>query len=126
LERGASAVEFALILPLFLLILFGVIDYGWLLTNQIILTNAVSAGARAAVKAEEDEQSQAFARQAVREAFWIQELKEELVETSIVADDSPKRIEVWVSDLTYRPLTGFLPAALLPQKLTAKAVMVFP
>ncbi len=42
-------VEFALILPIFLLILCGIIDFGWLFYNQLSLNNACREGARYAV-----------------------------------------------------------------------------
>ena len=45
-ESGASAVEFALVLPLLMLILFGIIEFGMALYRQAILTNASREGAR--------------------------------------------------------------------------------
>lgn len=50
--RGAAAVEYALTLPLFLLIAFGSLQYGWgfLLAQRI--TNAARYGARVAVRAD--------------------------------------------------------------------------
>ena len=45
-ERGAAAVEFALILPVLLLIVGGVIDFGWAYYNQIVLSNAARDGVR--------------------------------------------------------------------------------
>ena len=47
-DRGAAAVEFALVLPLLLLILFGIIDFGRALNTQITLTQAAREGARVA------------------------------------------------------------------------------
>lgn len=48
-DRGASAVEFALVLPLFLLVIAGVVDFGRAFFTQVILTNAAREGARAAI-----------------------------------------------------------------------------
>ena len=48
-QNGATAVEFALILPLLILILFGIIEFGLLLYNQQVITNAAREGARAGV-----------------------------------------------------------------------------
>ena len=48
-ERGAAAVEFALILPLLILLIGGIIDFGRAYFTQIELTNAAREGARAAV-----------------------------------------------------------------------------
>jgi Flp pilus assembly protein TadG len=45
-ESGASAVEFALLLPLLMMILFGIIEFGMALYRQAILTNASREGAR--------------------------------------------------------------------------------
>jgi hypothetical protein len=47
-DRGAAAVEFALVLPVLLLIIFGIIDFGRMLTAKITLTEAAREGARAA------------------------------------------------------------------------------
>ena len=45
-ESGASAVEFALLLPVLMMILFGIIEFGLALHRQAILTNASREGAR--------------------------------------------------------------------------------
>jgi Flp pilus assembly protein TadG len=47
-DRGTAAVEFALVLPLLLFILFGIIDFGRALNAQIVLTQAAREGARLA------------------------------------------------------------------------------
>jgi Flp pilus assembly protein TadG len=47
-DRGAAAVEFALLLPLLLLIVFGIIDVGRALNAQITLAEAAREGARLA------------------------------------------------------------------------------
>jgi len=48
-EKGQSIVEFALVLPLILLIVCGIIDFGWLFYNQLTLNNACRDAARYAV-----------------------------------------------------------------------------
>jgi hypothetical protein len=45
-ERGQSLVEMALVLPLLLLLLAGIIDFGRAYNNYIIITNAAREGAR--------------------------------------------------------------------------------
>ena len=47
-ERGQSITEFALVLPLIVLLLFGVIQFGITFNNYVTLTDAVRAGARKA------------------------------------------------------------------------------
>jgi Flp pilus assembly protein TadG len=45
-EEGAAAVELALVLPVLLLLVFGLIDFGRVMQQQIQLTEAVREGAR--------------------------------------------------------------------------------
>src|SRR5690606_30089535 len=44
---GAHAVEFALIMPVLVAIVGGVIDYGWLFWREALAINALREGARA-------------------------------------------------------------------------------
>ncbi len=46
LELGVALVEFALVLPVLLLVVFGIINYSILLFDQAIITNAAREGAR--------------------------------------------------------------------------------
>jgi Flp pilus assembly protein TadG len=151
-ERGASAVEFALLLPLLLLILFAIIEYGWFFANRIVLMNAVSDAARAAVKAREweGEEPKEFAAQAFKRACWIAGTEDidivdgeaspgatqpgKVAVVVAVDENRPRAVEV-IAVMGYRPLTGFLPQAgpdaqdglgLLPRSIAAKSVMVFP
>ena len=48
-RRGAAIVEFAVVLPLLLTLLFGIIDFGWVFLVRQTLTNAAREGARVAV-----------------------------------------------------------------------------
>jgi Flp pilus assembly protein TadG len=45
-EDGQATVEFALVLPILLMILCGIIDFGWLFYNQAMVNNACREGAR--------------------------------------------------------------------------------
>jgi Flp pilus assembly protein TadG len=45
-EKGQSMTEFALVLPILAVLLFGVIQFGIVFNNYIQLTDAVRAGAR--------------------------------------------------------------------------------
>jgi Flp pilus assembly protein TadG len=47
-EKGQTATELALVLPVFCVLLFGVIQFGILYNNYITLTDAARAGARKA------------------------------------------------------------------------------
>ncbi len=45
-EKGAAVVEFAVVLPLLLVIVFGIVEFGFLMYNQAMITNAAREGAR--------------------------------------------------------------------------------
>jgi Flp pilus assembly protein TadG len=48
-EHGAVAAEFALLLPMLLMILFGIIEFGMMMYGREIVTNAAREGARAGI-----------------------------------------------------------------------------
>ncbi len=48
-DRGVAAVEFALIFPLLILIVFGTIDFGFLVNRSTMMNNAAREGARVAI-----------------------------------------------------------------------------
>jgi Flp pilus assembly protein TadG len=50
-QKGAVVVEFALVLPLLILLLVGIIEFGLILYNQQVLTNACREGTRAGIVA---------------------------------------------------------------------------
>ena len=49
LQSGVAAVEFALVLPLLLALLFGMVEVSLLLYDQAVITNASREGARAGI-----------------------------------------------------------------------------
>ena len=62
-EDGQAMLEFALVLPIFLLILCGILDFGWLYYNQLALNNICREGARyAVVSTEENKQTDGILR----------------------------------------------------------------
>ena len=48
-RRGTAAVEFALVVPVFFLLVFGMIEYGRMVMVQQVITNASREGARVGV-----------------------------------------------------------------------------
>lgn len=53
-EKGVSAVEFALLLPVLVLIIFVIIEGGLVLYNQQVITNASREGARVGILYEQN------------------------------------------------------------------------
>ncbi|MHB8841737.1 MAG: TadE/TadG family type IV pilus assembly protein [Candidatus Aquicultor sp.] len=54
-ERGASSVEFAIILPVLILILFGILEFGLTYRDYLAITHAAREGARMAAVGEYSE-----------------------------------------------------------------------
>ena len=48
-ERGAELIEMALVLPLLMLIIMGIMDFGFLFREMSVVTNAAREGARAGI-----------------------------------------------------------------------------
>lgn len=67
--RGAAAVEFALIMPILLLLVFGIISYGYMLSFRQAISQAAAEGARAAAVAQRDADQQPDALAAMNEAL---------------------------------------------------------
>jgi Flp pilus assembly protein TadG len=58
-DQGSAAVEFALVLPVLLLIVFAIIDFGRMLNARIVLSQAAHEGARAVEITNDPAQAQA-------------------------------------------------------------------
>ena len=48
-QRGATAVEFAIVFPLLILLMFGIIEFSVILYDKAMITNASREGARAGI-----------------------------------------------------------------------------
>ncbi len=47
-QRGAAAVEFALVTPLLLMLVMGILDFGWMIMKANLVNNAARDAARVA------------------------------------------------------------------------------
>lgn len=47
-RKGQALVEFALVLPFLIILILGIMEFGWLTKNQLAVANATREGARAA------------------------------------------------------------------------------
>jgi Flp pilus assembly protein TadG len=66
-ERGAELVEFALVLPLLLVLIGGIIDFGFLFQRYEVVTNAAREGARlGSLPGYQDDDVQARVREYIR------------------------------------------------------------
>jgi len=122
-QQGAASLEFALLLYPLLILLLGIIEFGWYFTHRIVLVNAVSAGARAGIKTETLQDAEQAAVTVTRRAYWFGAIPNIKVEAE---DGPPRLLTIVVPPFQFQPLTGFLPAGMLPRRLAAKAVLAFP
>lgn len=65
-QKGATAVEFAIILPVLVMLLFGIIEFGIILYDKAMITNASREGARAGIVFDPDGISDAEIRSVVK------------------------------------------------------------
>jgi len=110
-DRGSAAVEFALVLPLFLMILFGIIEYGWMFYQQFNLASAVRDGLRQGVtvsqSASPDPRALAVkVAQADLLAMGIPTA--DAAVSATYAGASPTKTMTLSVALTYRKLVGFV------------------
>ena len=68
-ERGAAAVEFALVAPVLLWLVFGIISYGYMLSFRQAISQAAAEGARAAAVTPDRTKASANALAAVNDAL---------------------------------------------------------
>ena len=113
MERGAAAVEFALVLLPLMLIVLGTIDWGYYFYVRQCVTDAVRAGARAGSL---DPGTEVAAANAYLSAL-------NLTRAAARACDAPPAGSVCVRvDYSTGSITGFLPDV-MPGTATAQAVM---
>ena len=65
-QKGATTVEFAIVFPLLILLLFAMVEFGLYLFNRQVITNACREGARAGIVVRPERMSNADIEQVVR------------------------------------------------------------
>jgi hypothetical protein len=66
-EQGTSVVEFAVILLVLFPLLFGIIEFGFIVYNQVMITNACREGARYGIMSRADKRTVVEIRDKVKE-----------------------------------------------------------
>jgi Flp pilus assembly protein TadG len=136
-EKGVAAVEFALVLPLFVTMLFAIMDFGWYFFHVLIVTSAAREGTRAAVQSLpfSGTISQANINTAIDQGRVAAEtyVKNNVANASVTAtvqsitipSTTVKAFEATVTINPFKPLIGFvpLPNSLnpIPKTITAKS-----
>jgi Flp pilus assembly protein TadG len=114
-ERGASLVEFALLLPLLVLLVFGIIEFGWLFGQFNDVRHGTREGARfAAVNAGDEAAIQGAVCNAMEGlSAGMSSIDIDLSDSSTVGTQSTITVTANVTSLSGVPLiTTFLPSQL--------------
>jgi TadE-like protein len=124
-RRGANAIEFALTLPLFLTVLFAMIEYGYLFAMQAGIDNAIATACRSGAMIDPN----AGSPTAVAEATFTSRgamFCDGGGACSFIAEDlstgeyaAPNRTLRCSATRTMSELTGFLPEAIYPPTISS-------
>lgn len=107
-EKGVALVEFAVVLPLLILLVFGIMEAGWLLSQQVEVRNAAREGARLAVVDFPDpgDSNQIIAETCSRAALSAARASVYLSQNNAGTDGASAIVTV---EQRYESLTGILP-----------------
>lgn len=113
-RRGANAIEFGLIALPLMMLLTGIMDYGWYFVGQHVATRAADKGARAAATTARDMDPDGVGKTSALEEWAAAGLDGEPLVT-VARDGDPERVSVTVS-IESAPLVGLVP---MPENVTA-------
>jgi Flp pilus assembly protein TadG len=111
-ERGSAAVEFALVFPLFVTILFGILEYGWIFYQQFNLASAVRDGLRQGVTVGQTStpDPKAFAVQrALADLQVVGVSSSNVTLTTQYNGTTPTKTLTLTAVMAYHPLIGLVP-----------------
>jgi Flp pilus assembly protein TadG len=124
-ESGQSLVEFALVVPVLLLFILGILEFGWLLNAKITLTGGAREGARAAVVSTVNRNTRAFdaARESVEGVSGITLINDSDHYKYYEVEDTVNNVRNAVVEIkgNVKPLIGMFVND--PFEINAKAVM---
>jgi Flp pilus assembly protein TadG len=121
-ERGATLVEFAFVLPLFILLLFAIIDFGWLFTQFLDVKQGAREGARLAIVNNCDQSSASACRDDLVEKICDRTADLDDDDTTVTLTPGAGTAEVTVA-YPARSLTGMMAVFVNSKTLTAKVQM---
>ena len=130
-RRGGAAIEFAFVLPILILVVTGVVEWGRYINQELVVLHAVREGARMGSAMSdttlEDETETAamlaLSEERVRAVLadgGVESEASATVTTSVVEEDGLQLIRVEV-EVGYTPLVGLVPA---PESLRGDFAMM--
>ncbi|MEZ4234591.1 MAG: pilus assembly protein [Myxococcota bacterium] len=126
--RGTHVVEFALLMPLFLMLVMGCIEYSWVMVHRTAINSAVDVGCRAASLVDpglrETNKAAVTGKAASEMVTWFDQhgpgCKGSCVSAVDLVGSLPGRSVRCRLQIDYTPITGFLPT---PSIMAATAVV---
>jgi len=117
-EAGVSAVEFGLILPVLIILLLGLMDYGYIFYIQLNLTNAAREGARRGVV--QDDFNTATSVAGTTATNYLNSMVKITTATVDTSNSVDPQVQVDIHLNNFKPLIGFVPT---PSSLHASSTM---
>jgi Flp pilus assembly protein TadG len=122
-QRGGAAVEFAIVLPIFCAIVFGIIDYGWYFYQKFALAAAVRDGLRLGVTINQSTPSPGDpTTMAISRASSDLQASGLTVPagtfTTSTSGSSPAKVMTLTGSHAFTPLVGFVPTPSAPMVYT--------
>lgn len=111
-DLGAAAVEFALILPVLLSVVFGILEYGWIFYQQFNLASAVRNGLRQGVTVSQTASPDPRASAIDKTKADLQTMgisPGTVTVTATYAGSMPTKTMTLSAGMTYQKLIGFVP-----------------
>ncbi len=98
-EEGQAIVETALVLPFLLLLILGMIEFGWILNGQITITSAAREGARTAVVYESAPLAQNAVTSAVQQSAGASSLKNVIATTTFTESKAIVKVDAKITPI---------------------------
>ena len=118
-RRGASAVEFALVMPAFTAMMYGIFEYSWYFSRELAVMRASQAGARLGAFVAPDDDPSATAEAETRRYLAGSGVDPSAVTvTSQIISGATGELILVDTTLDYKPLVGLLPT---PKQLVGTA-----
>jgi Flp pilus assembly protein TadG len=117
-RRGASALEFALVAPVLLLSIFGVLDWSWFMYRRVPVILAAERGARAAAGVRVDQNPEGAATAAAEEWLTRYGMASGAVVTAVLTVEGGGNVVEVRVEVPSRPLVGVVG---VPATITSEA-----
>ena len=123
-ERGATMIEFAIVALLLFFLIFGIMEFAWILLGHITLTGAVREGARQAVVSHYSGISENDIKKVVMDHAWNLQFSEADIEVDLESSYG-QETSVEVKEAELPLLTGIFPFISNPYVISeVKATMM--